>query len=278
MAVIKMNFLSQCLGMQTNVTICLPSYSFKDRMDGREEVYVPGMKYQVLWLLHGGGGDDSDYVNFSNITRYADDHKLAVVMPADYNMFYTDQHDGAKFFSYVTEELPKMCRAIFPFSDKREDNFVGGLSMGSGGAMKCALLHPEMYAAALIMSGPGMRLHRKEDAFAVEFLNKVINGEDVSEYKAVEPYAEDLQMAIPAYNLIKEGIDLPKLFFACGGDDFLKSQVILGLRFYDKMGVKYFYEEIPGYKHEWDFWDLILRKAIKEWLPIRHSGIYPGEE
>ncbi len=275
MAVIRMNFLSQALGMQTNVTICLPSFSFKDVMEKREDVYVPGMKYQVLWLLHGGSGDDSDYVNFSNITRYADDHKLAVVMPSDYNMFYTDQKNGGKFFTFITEELPKMCRAIFPFSDKKEDNFVGGLSMGSGGAMKCALLHPEMYQAALIMSGPGMRLHRPDDKFAVEFLNKVIAGEDVSDYKAVEPYAEDIQMAVPAYNIIKAGTELPQLFFTSGGDDFLKEQTLLGLRFYDKMGVKYFYEEIPGYGHEWDFWDLILRKAISEWLPIRHAVIYP---
>lgn len=78
MAVIKMNFLSQALGMQTNITICLPTYSFADAVADRREVYVPGMKYQVLWLLHGGSGDDSDYLNFSNIARYADENKIAV--------------------------------------------------------------------------------------------------------------------------------------------------------------------------------------------------------
>ena len=40
MAVIKMNFLSQALGMQTNVTICLPTYSFADAVAGRQEVYA----------------------------------------------------------------------------------------------------------------------------------------------------------------------------------------------------------------------------------------------
>ena len=278
MAVIKMNFLSQALGMQTNVTICLPSFSFADIMAGRKDVYVPGMKYQVLWLLHGGSGDDSDYLHFSNITRYADDHKTAVVMPADYNMFYTDQKEGGKYFTFITEELPKMCRAIFPFSDKREDNFIGGLSMGSGGAMKCALIHPEMYAAALIMSGAGMRLHRPEDQFAKDFIRKVINDEDVSEYKAVEPVEEDVQMAVAAYHIIKSGADLPQLFFSWGGDDHMVSDIKLGLAMYDKLGLKYFSEEVPGYRHEWDFWDLTLRKALKEWLPIRHSVIYPGEE
>ena len=44
-----------------------------------------------------------------------------------------------------------------------------------------------------------------------------------------------------------------------------------------ELGYDVFYEEVEGYGHEWDFWDLTLRKAIKDWLPIRHSAIYPDE-
>ena len=54
--VVKFNFLSKYLGMQTNVTMCLPSFSFADIMGDRKEVYVQGMKYQTLYLLHGGSG------------------------------------------------------------------------------------------------------------------------------------------------------------------------------------------------------------------------------
>jgi len=36
-------------------------------------------------------------------------------------------------------------------------------------------------------------------------------------------------------------------------------------------------ELVPGYGHEWDFWDLTLRKALREWLPLRRSVIYPDE-
>ncbi len=277
MAVIKMNFLSQALGMQTNVTICLPSFSFADIMSGRKEVYVPGMKYQVLWLLHGGSGDDSDYLHFSNITRYADDHKLAVVMPADYNAFYTDDPTGAKYFTYVAEELPKMCRAIFPFSDKREDNFVGGLSMGSGGAFKCAMLYPEQYSAALIMSGPGMRLHKPEDKVWLEVIQKIIDGEDVSGYdQGVDP-KEDINMVMPVYKALTSGKQMPKVKFTWGSEDRLCDNNGLALEMYRKLGLDLDFEVIPGYKHEWDFWDLALRNAIKDWLPIRHSVIYPEE-
>ena len=158
MAVVKMNFLSKMLGFQTNITVCLPSFSFTDAYNGRPDVYVPGMKYQVLYLLHGGSGDDSDYVNFTNIVRYADDNKIAVIMPNDYNACYTDSLDGSiKYYSFLTEELPLVCRTMFPISDKREDTFVAGLSMGSHGAMKIAINNPDKFAACLCMSGASTR-------------------------------------------------------------------------------------------------------------------------
>lgn len=47
MAVLKMNFLSEALGMQTNVTICLPTFSFEDSFNGRSCVYIPGMNAHV---------------------------------------------------------------------------------------------------------------------------------------------------------------------------------------------------------------------------------------
>ncbi len=266
MAVIKMNFLSQALRMQTNVTICLPSFSFADIMQGREDVYVPGMKYQVLWLLHGGTGDDSDYVNFTNIVRYADDNKLAVVMPPDFNAMYNDDPNGAKYFTFVAEELPKMCRAIFPFSDKREDNFVGGLSMGAIGTFKLAVTYPENYAAALCMSGGGRGPGGN-------------NGKDRTPEPSF-PGADPNGINDP-WNYIKTqvaaGKEMPQFFFTVGSDDVgaCPDSKTTAQRCID-LGCKVYFEEVPGYKHEWDFWDLTLRKAIKSWLPIKHSVIYPA--
>ena len=34
-----------------------------------EEVYDPARRYPVLWLLHGGSGDDADYLNWTNVAR-----------------------------------------------------------------------------------------------------------------------------------------------------------------------------------------------------------------
>lgn len=264
MAVIKMNFLSKSLGMQTNVTICIPSMSFKDIQEDKSDVYVQGMKYQVLWLLHGGSGDDSDYLNFSNITRYADDNKLAVVMPADYNMSYTDFEDGPKFMSFIADELPKMCQAIFPFSDKREDNFIGGLSMGAGGCQKIAMHYPEKYAAVLVMSGGGF--HIRKDT-PLKFGGGLPMG-----YRPKGVEEKNMELA---RKHIESGVQVPKFFMTWGDKDFVREGQRESCEFLRKLGYDVYEEEVAGYGHEWDFWDLTLRKAINEWLPIRHSIIYP---
>lgn len=284
MAVIKMNFLSQALGMQTNVSICLPTYSFADIVSGRNDVCVPGMKYQVLWLLHGGSGDDSDYLNFSNIARYADENKIAVVMPSGYDSFYTDwenEYEGAKYYTYVTEELFHLLPTLFPLSTKREDNFVGGLSMGSHGAMKIAINHPERYAAALVMSGSAIR---PKAAAREEGLEAV--AEQAGKLTTIMKRIGHLQQpefvmgtendvnAI-AVQKAKSGQPLSRFFITCGGDDFALEGTKYGCQYLKELGYDVFFEEIPGYVHEWDFWDLALRKALKEWLPLRRSILYP---
>ena len=263
MVVMKLNFHSLLLGIHTKVNVILPT--------GRPVFYKEREKelYQVLWLLHGGTDDCNDFIQNTNICRYAEENKIAVILPEDDDAFFTDGYiqNGGLYFSYVTEELVKMCRSILPISDKREDNFVAGNSMGSGGAMKCAVLHPELYGAALMMSGAGIRMHRAEDTWVSGFMDKVINGEDVSDYPRPEDPKRDVQMAIPIYDILSDPekkAALPQMFFTCGGADRIIDDVKKGLRFYDQ--------------HEWDFWDMQLRKALVEWLPLKHAPIIPGKE
>lgn len=286
MAVIKMNFLSEALGMQTNLTVCLPSYSFADSMAGNKNVYVPGMKFQVLYLLHGGTGDDSDYVNFTNIVRYADEHKLAVIMPSAHNSCYTDMDDGAKYYTYIAEELPKVCEAFFPISNKREDTFVGGLSMGSHGAMKLAINQPERFAAALLMSGASYRP-------GVPSVVRTVNGEFDFDTPMAIPANGDLQAKLMNEDVIRgtvndvyaiakrnaeTGKPLPKLFFRVGDSDHALYRTLKAEQDLKEWGYETKLEVVAGMGHEWDLWDDSLRLAIREWLPLRRQPIYPGDE
>ena len=98
--------LSKTLGMHTNVTVILPS--FDQGFDiGRtiEDIYGSTPKFKTLWLLHGGSGDDADYLNWTNVARYAVETNCAVICPNAYNSAYSDYPRGAKYYSFVVDEL-----------------------------------------------------------------------------------------------------------------------------------------------------------------------------
>ena len=107
----------------------------------------------MLYLLHGTYGDYSDWCHLTSIEKYAQNHKIMVVMPSVANSFYQDMVIGPKYLTFLTEELPQYIQMLFPASGRREDNFVAGLSMGGYGAWHVALAKPEQYAAAASLSG-----------------------------------------------------------------------------------------------------------------------------
>lgn len=278
--VVKFNFLSQMLMQQTNVTMILPSWTLFDQAKGKADSYLEGTKFQVLYLFHGGTGDDSDYVNFSNIIRYADEHKIAVVMPSGHNSSYVNQPENtlpwpARYWDYIYEELPHVCAAMFPISTKREDTFVAGLSMGSMAATRWAVYGNHRCCAALIMSGGGM-----DTSSIMSVVEQNNNGGTNFTVDAESMTAQGIRFADPDSELFrtarqkaKTKEELPKLIMTCGKDDFIRVFACASKELLSEYGYDVQYEEIPGYAHEWDFWDLALRRGLDEWLPIKHDVI-----
>ena len=107
----------------------------------------------VLYLLHGLSDDETIWMRRTSIERYAAQYGLAVVMPNGARSYYADMLRGGKYWTYLSEELPKVMQSFFRISDRREDTFAAGLSMGGYGAMKLALHCPERFAAAASLSG-----------------------------------------------------------------------------------------------------------------------------
>ena len=84
MSYMRFNFRSQALGRYVDVSIVYPTdaYSYYPQdsvasplsVEGaRSRVYVPGMKFQTVYLIHGGGDDDTLTYRYSNAERYAQD-------------------------------------------------------------------------------------------------------------------------------------------------------------------------------------------------------------
>ena len=248
MANLELQFHSRVLKLDVTVNVVLPEPA-------------KAAHYRTLYLFHGLGGDGSNWVRKTSIERHAARHGIAVVMPSVGRSWYTDTVGGAKWFTFVTEELPAVCRSYFRgMSDKREDTFVGGISMGGYGAVKAALHCPETFGGCISLSG-SLDVTRKGREMTEEFLREwqSIFGVLPAE---LEGSGHDL-FAVAKRNR-EQGIPLPKLYLWCGTEDHL-IEVNRKFRDYlESLRIPHCYRESEG-DHSWKWWDLQIREAL-DWI------------
>ena len=223
---------------------------------------VPQAGYPTLWLLHGLSDDHTIWMRRTSIERYVADTGLAVVMPQVDRSYYADMVQGKKYWTFISEELPKVARQFFRLSERREDNFVAGLSMGGYGAFKLALNHPERYAAAASLSGAldPIAFSREASAERQEEWGRIFGNPPQTAGDASDLFAMAMQMAAGPH------AKMP-LYQCCGKDDFIYEN---GLTFRNhalELGLNVTYEEHAGESHEWGYWDRMIQRVL-EWLPV----------
>ena len=158
-----------------------------------------------------------------------------------------------------------MIYAWLPASDRREDNYVAGFSMGGNGALKLALTLPERFAGAAVFSWAPTdydRLLAGEDAGMVTDREKDLTAKSIRSRGGLEAFLNSLDHI---WRLLREkkDEDLPDLFFACGdGDQFYRR--LLDLKAWaEENGLRAAFDITPGFGHEWRFWDMALQKALR---------------
>lgn len=252
MALIHLNFHSDVLGMAMQADVILP----------QKNTSLIGMQtrdsetYKTLWLLHGLSDDNTIWQRRTSIERYASEKGIAVVMVNGERSWYTDMKYGGRFFTYLTDELPKICRNFFRgMSDKREDNFVAGLSMGGYGALKCALSYPDRYAAAASLSGA------VDIAAYVDGKNELDDPywySILGDFDKVRGSKNDL-FAL-AESCAKSEVK-PRLFLWCGTEDHLIGSNRRLKAHLDALSLENTYRESEG-DHSWHWWDLHIQSAL----------------
>lgn len=258
MALITCNFFAETLGLSTSMTVILPQQTAAQI--GLNNRSSSQKLHPTLYLLHGLSDDDTIWMRRTSIERYVAELGLAVVMPNVHQSFYTDMEYGNKYWTFLTEELPAVARSFFPLSDKREDNFVAGLSMGGYGAFKWALRHPDRFAAAGSLSGAlDMAHHIKNPvmAYMIPYF-RLIYGE-----KDITGTDEDLLHIVTQQAM--SNTPKPALYQCCGTEDFLYEDNVSFREACRQAGYPLTYEEGPG-SHEWGYWDTHIQHFLR-WLP-----------
>ncbi|MDO4459376.1 MAG: alpha/beta hydrolase family protein [Clostridia bacterium] len=276
MALITCDFISKSLMRTVTIKAVIPTDKLKFGPDaGKKEA---PKKYKTLYLLHGVFGNYTDWVSGTRIQRWADEKDLIVIMPSGENKFYVDNpHSGDNFSKFIGEELVEFTRKTFPCSEKPEDTFIAGLSMGGYGALTNGLKYNETFgsvatlSAALILNG----------AYASEYDESGWTLGNRYYYESFFGPIEKLEGSDKDYyalidNLVKDGKKIPNLYMCCGTEDTLFPENERYHKHLEKLGVEHTWDIGPGV-HDWNFWDSYIQNVLA-WLPLDNAeaGINSG--
>lgn len=251
MAWSELHIFSEALRMQTTVNVIIPQRSTGGEIGVTNNAGAE--KYKCLYLLHGLSDDQSIWHRRTSIERYAQDYGICVVMPCGGRSFYTDMKYGEKYYTYIAKELPRIIQEFFNVSDKREDNFIAGLSMGGYGALKIGMRECEQFCAAAGLSS----------------VADIVGTTDMFKDVFVPVFGEEL--IIPdSENLfeIAEKTDKkplkPRIFMGVGTEDFLYEGNQMLKEKFEALSFDYTYRESAG-THSWEFWDEYIQYVLK-WM------------
>lgn len=262
MALMHVDFFSDVLGMCMNMDVILPQQT--SGQIGMEGKGAEG-KLKTMYLLHGMSDDHTIWQRRTSIERYVSQLGIAVVMPTTHLGWYTDTTFGMKYWTFISEELPRICRTFFPqMSDRKEDTLAAGLSMGGYGAWKLGLRAYKTFGAAAALSGAldivgDFQRNSENEKEKILFegifgpLEK-LKGSDNDLFKLAEDLAANNQ-------------ELPRLYSWCGTEDFLYGGNLKAWAKMKELGYDLTCAESSG-DHQWKYWDERIQDVLRWWLGV----------
>jgi enterochelin esterase-like enzyme len=222
--------------------------------------------YPVLYLLHGGGDDQTGWVQFGEVLNIADREilegratSMIIVMP-DANTgtrgYFNDLKGEWRYEDFFFEEFIPFVEKTYRIKTDKRYRAVAGLSMGGGGSFMYALHHPELFSAACPLSASTGPLSLEATKAWLEQRNLQGTDEQVATYykrhsalALVEAMPEDQKKAVRWY------ID-------CGDDDFLfegNSLIHIAMR---KKEIPHEFRIHNG-GHTWTYWRTALPTVLE---------------
>ena len=138
---------SQALGADYRFTIYLPD----GYQNGR-------LRYPVLFLLHGNGGDENEWLVSGQVQPTADAlirdgrvQPFIIVMPGGGSSWWVDGNKDKAETALIKELIPHIDSTYRTISD-RSGRMVAGLSAGGFGTVNAAFKYPELFISAAALS------------------------------------------------------------------------------------------------------------------------------
>lgn len=241
-------------------------------MDRKYAVYLPPdyetsqRSYPVLYLLHGGGDDQTGWVQFGEILNIADKAinegkatRMIVIMP-DANTGtrgYSNNATGTwRYEDFFFQELMPYVEKTYRIKGEKRYRAISGLSMGGDGTFTYALHHPELFSSACPLSAGTGPLNLEDAKTRLTRDNKNLSDTTIAAYYKRQSVLALID-AIPADQ--KKAV---RWYIDCGDDDFLfegNSLVHIAMR---KKEIPHEFRIRDG-AHNWTYWRTALPTVLE---------------
>ncbi len=228
--------------------------------------------YPVVYLLHGYTDDNTAWIQFGEVNRYADKAiaegtipPMIIIMPDADSTFYINSYDGKEKYEdfFVKEFMPTIEKTWRIKAEKRYRG-VAGLSMGGYGTMIYALKYPDLFAAAAPLSAAFLgdddvtnSPDNTYDRIFAPLYGRGLKGKD----RLTKAWHDN---SIPKLIETKSADDLKKVkyWIDCGDDDFLiKGNCNVHIMLTEKQVPHEF--RVRDGVHDWKYWRTGIVDALK---------------
>jgi len=273
-------FLFQCVIAQPTGKV-IEEKTIKSVLMGKTvkyTVYLPAdyekseRNYPVVYLLHGYTDDNTGWLQFGEVNRYADQAIAAgtippmiIVMPNGDSSFYINSYDGKeKYEDFFVKEFMPAIEKTYRIKAEKKYRGIAGLSMGGFGTLIYSLKYPELFAAAAPLSAAVFDDNAIEnmpdksyDATFAQLFGRGLKGKD----RLNKSWYDNAILKIVDSKSVD---DLKKVryWIDCGDDDFLtKGNCLLHIALSDKK-VPHEYRVRDG-AHNWTYWRTGITDALQ---------------
>ncbi|PXW17531.1 alpha/beta hydrolase [Paraburkholderia caballeronis] len=255
--ILALLFTNPVWAFQTKV-VSIPSAAMHQSFDATvvlPEQYAharPGQRFPVVYLLHGSGGDYTDWTANAHIGRLADRYHVILVMPdGGHESWYIDSpvDPRSRYETYVGKEVVAYVDAHFHTIATKEGRAITGLSMGGFGALSIALDRPNEFGAVGSISGAVDPRNCEDEPGIDGVFGDPARHQAFWDSKAIVASAQSFKTA---------HIDLT---IDCGvNDSLVESNRTLHERLV-ALGVPHDYAERPG-GHTWAYWSNAIQYQV----------------
>lgn len=240
-------------------------------MERKYAVYFPpdyetsSRSYPVLYLLHGGGDDQTGWIQFGEVQHIADKaiHEgkatpMIIIMP-DANTVrrgYSNNALGTWLYEdFFFKELMPFVEKKYRIKSEKRYRAIAGLSMGGDGSFTYALHHPELFSSACPLSAGTGPLTKEIAKTNVRRLDSTATDAQI------EAFYNRQSVPLLVNNVPDSLKRAVRWYIDCGDDDFLyegNSLVHIAMR---KKEIPHEFRIRNG-GHTWAYW----RSALPEVL------------